>query len=200
RRAVTIDRNDRSRSPKYAWSRAFTHVAALRILAMPPGMAAVRALPPGQIRWPTSAAWRETPHWRHRLARRNSLRELRSDSRRENDGRCALRAPPVLLRFSAAHKARQQRMARPLARAFAKTVLVFVGNRPVFDANATNASRAASGGGPASGPAAPVAGCRAVAWGGGPRRTAGDFGGAEQRSLGVGARSALRTSDLRRCV
>ena len=43
----------------------------------------------------------------HRLARRNSLRslrELRSDNRRENDGRCALRAPPVLLRFSAAHR------------------------------------------------------------------------------------------------
>jgi len=76
---------------------------------------------------------------RHRLARRNSLRslrELRSDSRRENDGRCALRAPPVPLRFSAAHKARPRRTAR----AFADTVVVFVDNSPVFDANATHAS------------------------------------------------------------
>jgi hypothetical protein len=40
--------------------------------------------------------------------------------RRENDGRCALRAPPVLLRFSAAHKARP----RPTARAFAGNVVV----------------------------------------------------------------------------
>jgi len=62
---------------RHLWSRAFARVAALRILAMPPGMAAVRALPPWQIRWPTSAAWRETPHWPHRLARRNSLRSLR---------------------------------------------------------------------------------------------------------------------------
>jgi hypothetical protein len=54
----------------------------------------------------------------HRLARRNSLRslrELRSDNRRESDGRRALRAPPLPLRFSAAHKARHPRPARAFA-------------------------------------------------------------------------------------
>jgi hypothetical protein len=75
----------------------------------------------------------------HRLARRNSLRslrELRSDNRRENDGRCALRAPPVRLRFSAAHEARP----RHTARAFADTVAAFVSNGSVFNANASDVS------------------------------------------------------------
>jgi len=132
-------------------------------------------------------------------------RELRSDNRRENDGRCALRAPPVPLRFSAAHKARLRRTART----FADAVAVFVNNGPVFDACTTNAARAAVGGGAQWGPSTPSApdgapGARAP---GRPGRTGrvragkrGDFGGAEQRSVGVGARSALRTSDLRRCV
>jgi len=129
-------------------------------------------------------------------------RELRSDSRRENDGRCALRAPPVPLRFSAAHKARPRRTAR----AFAETVVVLVGNGPVFDACTTNAARAAVGGGPEWGSGAPGGAPGTPALGGlgqaGPVRAGqqGDFGGAEQRSLGVGARSALRTSDLRRPV
>ncbi len=64
-------------------------------------------------------------------------RELRSDNRRENDGRCALRAPPVLLRFSAAHKARPRRPAR----AFADTVVAFVSNSPVFGPNTRIAPR-----------------------------------------------------------
>jgi len=68
----------------------------------------------------------------HRLARRNSLRslrELRSDSRRENDGRCALRAPPVLLRFSAAHRHADRRRPHPwAAHAFAVTAVAFVSN------------------------------------------------------------------------
>jgi hypothetical protein len=75
----------------------------------------------------------------HRLARRNSLRslrELRSDNRRENDGRCALRAPPVQLRFSAAHEARPQ----PTARTFADTVVVFEGNSPVRVVNTDGVS------------------------------------------------------------
>ena len=76
---------------------------------------------PGSHQGRLDAKHRTSPH---RLARRNSLRslrELRSDSRRENDGRCALRAPPVQLRFSAAHEARPQ----PTARTFADTVVVF---------------------------------------------------------------------------
>jgi len=52
------------------------------------------------------------------------------------DARCAMRAPPVLLRFSAAHKARQWPTAppasRPFARALAVTVAVFVSKGPVF--------------------------------------------------------------------
>jgi len=129
-------------------------------------------------------------------------RELRSDSRRENDGRCALRAPPVLLRFSAAHKARPRRTTR----AFADTVVVFASNGPVFDACTTNAARAAVGGGSQWGPSAPNGAPGAHPLGGlgqaGRVRAGqpGDFGGAEQRSLGGGARSALRTSDLRRPV
>jgi len=54
--------------------------------------------------------------------------------RRENDGRCALRAPPVLLRFSAAHKARPQRPAR----AFVDTVVVVASRSPVFDSDAAD--------------------------------------------------------------
>jgi len=130
-------------------------------------------------------------------------RELRSDNRRENDGRCALRAPPVPLRFSAAHKARPRRTAR----AFADTVVVFVGNSPGCAWDATDAVRAAVGGlarrGAAFGPSAP-GGAPACGRSGGGRRVRrahrGDFGGAEQRSPGGGARSALRTSDLRRPV
>jgi len=182
---------------RHLWSRAFARVAALRILAMPPG----------QIRWPTSGAWRETPHWPHRLARRNSLRslrELRSDNRRENDGRCALRAPPVPLRFSAAHKARPRRTARAFAgnvaacacRVVARvgTVVACAGDAAALGPNATDlVSRQPSAGCGGAGPSAPAAtgegqsACSAVC-------------GAEQRSVGVGARSAHRTSDLRRCV
>ena len=108
----------------------------------------------------------------HRLARRNSLRslrELRSNNRRENDGRCALRAPPVLLRFSAAHMARPRPTAqapgRPLgrrkrgagawARAFAISVAVFARNGPVFARNATEVAFAAGGSGPQPGRAWP---------------------------------------------
>ncbi|MCL4775465.1 MAG: hypothetical protein KJZ98_16120, partial [Burkholderiaceae bacterium] len=81
----------------------------------------------------------------HRLARRNSLRslrELRSDNRRESDERCALRAPPVRLRFSAAHKARPRRTAR----AFADAVAVLARKALVFDPHTTDAARAAPGG------------------------------------------------------
>jgi hypothetical protein len=53
-------------------------------------------------------------------------RELRSDNRRESDGRRALRAPPVLLRFSAAHKARPRRTVRT----FAGVVAVGAGTPP----------------------------------------------------------------------
>jgi len=44
-------------------------------------------------------------------------RELRSDNRRENDGRRALRAPPVLLRFSAAHRHADRSRRMPLRQA-----------------------------------------------------------------------------------
>jgi len=139
--------------------------------------------------------------WRKHSLR--SLRELRSDSRRENDGRCALRAPPVPLRFSAAHKARPRRTAR----AFAETVVAFVSNGPVYASNATDAARAAVGGlvrrGAGFGPKGP-SGAAERGRSGRARRVGrahrGDFGGAEQRSVGGGARSALRTSDLRRPV
>jgi hypothetical protein len=110
-------------------------------------------------------------------------RELRSDNRRENDGRRALRAPPVPLRFSAAHEARPRRTARAFADAFAS-------DSPVFDGGATDVGRAAVGGGAHCAPS----GARMRA------RKRGDVGSAEQRSPGVGARSALRTSDLRRTV
>jgi len=82
---------------------------------------------------------------RHRLARRNSLRslrELRSDNRRENDGRCALRAPPVPLRFSAAHKARPRRSAR----AFAFGAVVHATNVSVFAASTIDALAAGRNG------------------------------------------------------
>src|SRR5690606_16978344 len=102
----------------------------------------------------------------------------------------------VLLRFSAAHEARPRRTART----FAGTVVVFVSESSVFVSNA-DLARAAVGGGPQCGPSA-APGAYAVGWPGptgcvraGNRR---DFGGAEQRSLGVGARSAHRTSDSRR--
>ena len=75
----------------------------VRLGAQPVGCGRAGCLPPLR-----GGALRCSPH---RLARRNSLRslrELRSDNRRENDGRCALRAPPVRLRFSAAHKARRR--------------------------------------------------------------------------------------------
>src|SRR5690606_3894973 len=103
----------------------------------------------------------------HRLARRNSLRslrELRSDTRRENDERCALRAPPVLLRFSAAHEARPRRTARPFARAFAGTVVAFAGTGPVVASNTTNPGIAAVGGasGRRTGAAPGVCGARAL--------------------------------------
>jgi len=44
------------------WSRDFAPVAALQILAMPLGIAAVCALPRRRIRWPISAAQCETLH------------------------------------------------------------------------------------------------------------------------------------------
>jgi len=140
----------------------------------------------------------------HRLARRNSLRslrELRSDNRRENDGRCALRAPPVRLRFSAAHEARLRLTARApglalgraAARAFADTVVVFAGNGPSLMRAPPTSRERHSAAGRARGPG------RGARRGGG-ARASGDVGGAEQRSVGVGARSALRTSGLRRLV
>src|SRR5690606_28106202 len=87
------------------------------------------------------------------------LRELRSDNRRENDGRRALRAPPALLRFSAAHKARPRRTGRApgrafgpdLTRALAITVAAFARNDLVIALGATDACFAAGGSGSAAG-------------------------------------------------
>ncbi|MEB2353273.1 MAG: hypothetical protein OZ924_17925, partial [Burkholderiaceae bacterium] len=72
-------------------------------------------------------------------------------------GRCALRAPPVLLRFSAAHKARPRRPAR----AFADTVVVLARKSLVFSSNTTNVSRAALGGVPPYAPGGVRAGAQA---------------------------------------
>jgi hypothetical protein len=124
------------------------------------------------------------------LAARAPLRQIAASQRYE----ARFARWPALLRFSAAHEARP----RPAAHAFADTVVVFVDTSPGFDACTTDVARAAGGGAPGG----RGGGCRAAL--GGARRAGpvrwGGVGGAEQRSPGVGARSALRTSDSRRPV
>src|SRR5690606_1791377 len=125
-----------------------------------------------------------------------SLRELRSNNRGESEGRSALRARAGTAALLGCARARRQRTAR----AFADTVAARAATASAVSANALNpvssvhrapstlpGRQAAAGRKPAGlGEAGPgQRGGSPAGW--------GDVGGAEQRSLGVGARSALRT-------
>jgi len=108
-------------------------------------------------------------------------RELRSDNRRESDGRRALRAPPVLLRFSAAAAHRPHLCRRRCGGRRHTTIAPrrFSARTPVTLLERRVPGRRVAPPGRAE---------RMAAW-----AAHGDVCGAEQRRLGVGARSALRT-------